>query len=214
MSQKTKPTSRPPQKVVPPPKLRLLETRRWLLVPLVALPILLLFMAGGGVAYALHQEESDAFCGSCHTEPEATYVTQTQAAAPTTLAAFHAHTRDTATRCIDCHSGGGTFGRMSGLTQGATDLVAFLSGHYRVPAVTTQRLGDDSCLKCHQDILNRGGFNNHFHQFLPRWQQIDSEAAGCVTCHTAHSTNADFQQYLSQQNVSQTCNACHRRAGG
>ena len=90
-------------------------------VSLVGVAILVI----GGVGVSLALENQDAFCASCHTEPEASYYQQSTQPNPGTLAAFHTQKE---TACIDCHSGSGILGRSAGLTQGAQDLMAFLSG--------------------------------------------------------------------------------------
>ncbi len=190
---------------------RILSKPLW--VGIVIVGVVLFVTAIGGTAYALHIEENDGFCASCHTEPETTFVQQSQTQPPGTLAAFHAQTERFTARCIDCHSGGGTFGRVDGLMQGQADLLAYWSGHYRDPAVTTAPLQDDSCLKCHQDIFARRDFNNHFHALLPRWQQGDPNAKGCVDCHTAHTTTADAQAFLTRNTVTAVCNDCHGKLG-
>lgn len=186
---------------------------KWLLVSGMVIAAVVLILAISGTTYALHLEENDGFCASCHTEPETTFFKQSQSSPGATLAAFHAQVPNHETRCIDCHSGGGTFGRAAGLMQGQTDLLAYYSGHYRAPAVTTNPLSDDSCLKCHGDIARRGDFQNHFHRFLSQWQSIDPNAARCTTCHAAHSTTADAQTYLTVSTVQAVCNGCHRKAG-
>jgi hypothetical protein len=176
--------------------------------------ILGLFVASGGLVYATNLENNDSFCASCHTQPEAQYYeqslpqsTQTSAA---TLAAFHAQKN---VRCIDCHSGGGIFGRVNGLSQGAVDALAYYSGNYRHPAITTNKLGDDSCAKCHGEIAANRSFNNHFHRFLAQWQSLDPNAAHCVDCHTAHPTGDASQGYLNAATVQAQCQACHNAVG-
>src|SRR5574337_988643 len=144
----------------------------------------------GGVATALTLENQDPFCASCHTQPELTYYQRSAQKDPVDLASFHTQKN---ARCIDCHSGGGVFGRGEGLQQGAHDLITYALGTYHHPAVTMNPLGDDLCIKCHADVVQRsrrGGSrstNGHYHFFLPRWQAVDSNAARCTTCHTAHS---------------------------
>jgi len=170
----------------------------------------------GGVGVSLALENQDVFCASCHTEPEATYYQQSMQANPGTLAAFH---RQKATACIDCHSGGGILGRSEGLTQGAQDLMAFLSGTYHHPAITLNPLSDASCLKCHQDIpQSRPGVsrasNGHYHLYLSRWQAADPQAARCITCHTAHTHGLDGLQFMNQGRVAQVCDNCHTALGG
>ncbi len=188
-------------------RIRRLEGRARILLIGGVVAVLLAIIGGtGGTAYALNQENHDNFCASCHTQPESKYYEQSLAQTATTLASFHTPKN---VRCIDCHSGGGALGRLSGLTQGAQDLVSFYSGNYHNPAIVTNKLGDDSCLKCHADVTQRPDFNNHFHRFLSRWQSVDSNAAHCVDCHTGHGAGDPTQQYLVVAQAQQVCQACH-----
>jgi hypothetical protein len=97
--------------------------------------------------------------------------------------------------------------------QGTQDLAAYYSGHYHSPAITQNKLSDDSCTKCHAQVTSSGGFNNHFHRFLSRWQSIDSNAAHCMDCHTAHPSANDAQGYLATGLVRGVCQRCHARLG-
>jgi predicted CXXCH cytochrome family protein len=171
------------------------------------LAVLALFVATGSTAYGLNLENHDDFCASCHTQPETQYYQQSLDQNPATLAAFHA---SKTVRCIDCHSGSGPFGRMEGLTQGTQDLLSYYSGHYNKPAITTNKLSDDTCLNCHDEMLGRTDFNNHFHTFLSRWQSVDPNASGCVDCHSGHPTANGTQQYLLISEAQQVCQDCHR----
>lgn len=166
--------------------------------------------ASGGTAYAIQLENEDGFCASCHTQPEVNYYQQSQAKDAASLAAFHTQK---GVRCIDCHSGGGPLGRMDGLSQGAQDALAYYSGNYHSPAVTTSPLGDGSCTKCHADSMSQRNFNNHFHVFLARWQSLDQNAAHCVDCHTGHKAATPAQQYLETTAVRAVCNQCHTALG-
>jgi hypothetical protein len=176
----------------------------------MALGAVLIFGMAGGTAYAIQLENQDAFCASCHTEPESKYYQQSLDRNTQNLAAFHAQKQ---VRCIDCHSGGGPFGRVEGLMQGGQDLVAYDSGHYHAPAVTLSKLGDGSCTKCHADTMANRTFNNHFHVFLANWQSVDSNAAHCVDCHVAHPVSDPNQQFLSVQKVQTICQECHNALG-
>lgn len=187
--------------------------RRWPLPVLIAGLIaggVALVATAGGTAYAIQQENRDSFCASCHTEPESKYYQQSLDKATPTLAAFHTPKQ---VRCIDCHSGGGLFGRVEGLMQGTQDLASFYSGNYHKPAITQNKLSDDSCLKCHAQVTSSGGFNNHFHRFLSRWQSVDANAAYCVDCHTAHPIASGAQGYLATGLVTGICQSCHARLG-
>lgn len=174
-------------------------------------------LAIGGVGVSLALENQDAFCAACHTEPEATYYQQSTQASAVTLAAFHTSKQ---TACIDCHSGSGPFGRAEGLQQGAHDLMLYLGGAYHKPAVTTNPPGDDTCTKCHANVIattpargNRS-INGHYHYYLARWQVADPNAARCTTCHTAHTQGLDGLQFMSQGKVAQQCDNCHTALSG
>ena len=68
---------------------------------LVALAVLLV-ISSAGFTFAATQESHDSFCGSCHTQPESTYLQRSTAPQPVDLASHHTLQK---TRCIDCHSG-------------------------------------------------------------------------------------------------------------
>ncbi len=184
--------------------------RRAAALAALVLAVLGIIAMSGGTAYAIQLENQDGFCASCHTQPETQYYHQALAKDGASLAGFHAQ-KDV--RCIDCHSGGGPVGRVEGLSQGARDLLAYYSGHYQTPAVTTNPLGDGSCTKCHGDAMTQRTFNNHFHFFLARWQSVDPNAAHCVDCHTSHPSAPAAQQYLDSTAVRTVCGECHNALG-
>ena len=190
-------------------------------------PVCVLFAIGLvatiGFFTVTHLEENDAFCASCHSEPEATYYQRTQAAKSVDLASVHAllaqhkpqaspHATDT--RCIDCHAGPGVAGRVSALSVGARDAVKWFSGTAAQPSVTTLPLSDAHCLKCHADTPNASTFDQHFHRTLVRWQQADAKAGKCVTCHTSHTTDGNVAiGFLNQQRMLAECKRCHVALG-
>lgn len=182
------------------------ERRLSVLGAMALVGVVIAVIAAGTTAYALDRENHDAFCASCHTQPETEYYQQSLQSQPATLAAFHSQQ---GVRCIDCHSGGGKFGRTTGLTQGAQDLLAYYSGNYHDPAISTNKLSDDSCTKCHADVTTGRSFNNHFHIFLPRWQAVDPNAAQCVDCHPSHPSANPAQGYLIETTVTAVCQHCH-----
>ncbi len=185
------------------------KSRRKLKLTLVLLVPLILVVLGAATAVtAMQFENHDDFCASCHSQPEATYF-QREATTSTDLASFH-HAE--AVRCIDCHSGPGLVpGRISALTMGAKDLVAWVTGSARQPAVQTRPLDDANCLKCHQAVTQGSDFNNHFHIFLSRWQAVDQNAATCVSCHQSHQTNGEAQlAFLNQDHTVAVCQSCHQ----
>ena len=201
-----KPVSTSTRKHKPTPK----RTIQWR-IPLLVLGGLLL-LGSGFLFGAAQMENRDSFCASCHSEPETTYVDRTQAAAPVDLASQH-HVK--AARCIDCHSGPCVTGRIGAEMQGATDLVAWVTKTARQPAVLTNPIHDQNCIKCHADVPNTTDFQRHFHAFLSRWQAMDSQAATCVDCHTAHTTDGQASlTFLNEQRAVAVCQRCHAALGG
>ena len=200
---------------------------KWVIGLGVAL-IAFVVLAIGGVGVSLVLENQNSFCASCHTEPEAKYYQQSLQVNGTTLATFHVQKQ---TNCIDCHSGGGPLGRAQGLEQGIDDLVLYVSGNYKRPAITSNPLGDDSCLKCHPEVLTRGRRSppskiqdpvqargsrpndGHYHQFLQRWQAADPRAAHCVNCHTSHTDGLANVGFMTADPVARVCDGCHTGLG-
>lgn len=173
-------------------------------------------LAIGGIGVALALEYQDSFCASCHTQPETTYYQRSVQTNSVDLAASHSSKN---TRCIDCHSGSGPFGRAKGLQQGAHDLTTFLLGISHRPAITTNPLGDDSCVKCHDQIYVRGPGSgraglNHYHVYLPQWQEADPNAARCISCHPPHTTGIASLKFMPQGVVGQLCEDCHTALSG
>ena len=185
------------------------KSRRKLAIALVVIVPLVLVVLGSATAVtAMQFENHDDFCASCHSEPEQTYY-QREASAPADLATFH---NTQSVRCIDCHSGPGLVpGRISALTLGAKDLIAWVTGTAKQPAVHTRPIDDANCLKCHQQVIQQRDFNNHFHVFLSRWQSVDKNAATCVSCHQSHQTNGEAQlAFLNRDHTVNVCQSCHQ----
>ncbi len=189
----------------------------------------------GGFAFAASQETHDAFCASCHTQPESTFYQNSTAAQPVDLAAFHQPQK---VACIDCHSGQGITGRVTAELIGARNAFKWYTGTAVQPAVLTFPIGDQNCLKCHADVTQRGfspkeqinlpvsggegegereGRNNHWHEFLARWQAASPTAGSCVSCHAGHAAGGTAQAgFMVSATVQGTCDACHlvlRREG-
>jgi hypothetical protein len=171
---------------------------------------------GAGIAL----EGNNAFCASCHTQPEQTYYQRTRSAALADLATFHITKQ---ARCIDCHSGPGFIARSYAvIADGAFDAVAFYSGHYTSPAVTTRPLGADACTKCHNtgafagQTGGEGGVQGHYHlpQLEQAWQQSGGPVNPCATCHPAHPQIGDANTLYTSQDVAQGgCGQCHGALG-
>jgi hypothetical protein len=198
---------------------------------LIGLAILGVFTVIGGFVYAANQESHDPFCGSCHTQPETSYLERSTAAQQVDLASYHTSQN---TKCIDCHSGSGVFGRIKAELEGAGNAFKFYTKTAVQPAVLNHPLSDQNCLKCHQNVTSsnyspqqqisipgefEGGGDEarvgHWHVFLSRWQFLNPSAGRCVTCHSGHSTNVNVQNgFLNDQNVVDTCQACHQKLRG
>lgn len=184
-----------------------LKTFFWVIGAALGLGALL---AVSGFAFAATRESHDAFCASCHTEPESTYY-QRSLEAPVDLASFHTGKQ---ARCIDCHSGENVTGRIQAELLGAHNALAYLTHSGVSPAKLTRPIGDTNCLKCHTDIAKDQDFNNHFHIFLSRWQQLDTKAAKCVSCHSSHTTDGQAEiGFLNEARTQVVCDDCHRIAG-
>ena len=193
------------------PKKMVIVTKKKFPVLLVVLivGVASVLLAGSGFAFAATQEQNDSFCGSCHTQPESTFLQRSAAAQPVDLASFHTAKN---TNCIDCHSGAGVGGRLAAEFQGAQNAFHWYTGTAVQPAKLTAPVGDDSCLKCHQNVTSQRGRDNHFHGFMARWQAADPNAGHCVDCHSGHSTTAGTAQtnFTSRQVTQPICDNCHR----
>ena len=196
----------------------------YVIIAVVAFGVL---FTAGGFTFAATQEQHDSFCASCHTQPESTFYERAIAGQPTDLASFHTTQNDI---CIDCHSGAGIVGRISAELMGAHNALLWFTGTAQQPAVQTVPIGDENCLKCHQDVVltsfvakeqitvpgGRGGRegngrNNHWHVFLTRWQAASTIAGTCTSCHGGHLTGGTTQSgFMVDQTVRQVCDACHQ----
>ncbi len=189
----------------------------------LALATLLAFslLAVGGFSFAAAQEENDSFCASCHTQPESTYFERSLAAAAVDLASAHRHEE---TRCIDCHSGIGLLGRISAQLMGAQNAAKWYTGTASQPAPLLYPLGDDHCVKCHQEVLTEKhdnaprtidfGPKGHYHDYLAQWREIDQQAAICTSCHSGHNTGGSARtSWVNPAKVQNTCEDCHALLG-
>jgi len=199
------------------------KTIPWTIIVIAALAVILI--PTGGFAFAASQEAHDPFCGSCHTQPESTYLERSTASQSVDLASFHTTEK---TRCIDCHSGQGVLGRLGAEMMGAGNALKWYTGTAVQPAPLTKPLSDSNCLKCHDQVTQRGyvpknnilqggnreAENGHWHFFLTRWQSQSANAGHCVDCHNGHATDGEATLvYLNQQHTELVCDSCHRTLG-
>lgn len=193
------------------------------MIGLVALGIVI---AGGGFAFAASQETRDSFCASCHSQPESTFYQRSIGAQAVDLASFHTAK---STRCIDCHSRAGLTGRLQAELLGARNAALWYTHSAVQPAQLRLPIQDPNCLKCHQDVTQQGfvpkesvtipgaaggrgeeGRNNHWHQFMARWQAAAPTAGTCVSCHSGHLTSGTAQSgFQDAQTTTSVCDACH-----
>jgi len=205
-----------------------------LIAVLVGIIALGLIGAASGFVFAGSQEAHDSFCASCHTQPESTYLELSTAGQAVDLASYH---QPQQVRCIDCHSGQGLPGRISAEMMGAGNALKWYTGTAVQPAVLKYPIGDQNCLKCHQNVTvrgfvpkeqitipgRRGGFEGgeggggeeeggtgHWHRFIARWQASSSTAGSCVSCHAGHKTGGTAQAGYMDNTVEQVCDACHQ----
>jgi nitrate/TMAO reductase-like tetraheme cytochrome c subunit len=170
--------------------------------------LVVFLIAAGGYTGATQLENHNAFCASCHSQPETEYVQRIASTQVQDLATWHAQQQGTL--CIQCHSGKGFFGRVWAPSVGTVDLMHWVTGTARQPAPLTQPIPDDACTKCHTTTTAENTFDKHYHAFLLRWQAIDPNAAGCATCHTSHPTDGDpTAMFLQVQHTEDVCNSCH-----
>ncbi len=163
---------------------------------------------------SIRLESNDSFCASCHVEPEVTYVNQSLRSAPmVTLAAFHAGKN---TRCIDCHSRKWLPGRLWAQWGGLQNLLAYRSGDYRSPSVTTRPVGDGGCSKCHRDITWVSERPGHYHSpwLRQRWRLAGGLANTCEVCHPSHMAVAtETGRFMDIERIETQCDACHDATG-
>jgi len=182
----------------------------WVLAPLVVAGLGIVG-ALGAFAFGAYSEEHDPFCASCHTQPESTYYQRSIGGQPVDLASAHTGQK---IHCIDCHSAAGLTGRLGAEMMGAHNAYLYFTRQAVQPARLTHPIGDENCLKCHDQVTAQRTRDNHFHAFLARWQATDPNAAGCVGCHGGHATDGTVElMYLNEQRTESVCAACHQALG-
>lgn len=182
---------------------------RWLRWP----GMVVFALAVGVYTTGVQLEDNDAFCASCHVEPESAYYQDSLEAEAPTLAGFHASTE---TRCVDCHSRQWIPGRLWAQWGGLQNLLAYQSGRYRNPSVTTRPVGDGGCTKCHSNLTWVSERPGHYHSpwLRWRWRTAGGPANTCEACHPSHAAIAPAaNQFMSVTHIEEQCNACHDSTG-
>jgi hypothetical protein len=155
---------------------------RWRSPILILLGVLALLgvVSAAGVSVA---EENDAFCATCHLNPERTYVNRADAVrrvydsarqqgvsgdelwetgrnTARDLASAH---RAAALNCVTCHRGDNGLGdRATALALGVRNTLRYLTGQFNPDhsGVADSALVEASCLRCHVNQPQWGGVEN------------------------------------------------------
>lgn len=184
------------------------------IIPIVIVVGLVVLIIGG-FTVGMSLEDHNSFCGSCHTQPETTFLQQATQDPPANLASFHISQKNV--RCVDCHSGGGLTGRPIALIHGLFNGIKLWTGHAVQPGKLYGNLPVSNCLKCHADYIAKassqgGPTSGHWHYYLAQWEKIDTTAAVCASCHAGHKTNGDPAfSFLNRGDITTVCENCHAK---
>ncbi len=195
---------------------------------LAGLLLLGVIAAAGGVSIVSANEQNDSFCGSCHTQPETTYLARFDTALTgqaDDLAAFHhrqLYPRNSPTaqhiRCIDCHVGEGVTGRTVVVSLAAWDALKYVTGTEQQPAKVVFTIQNEGCIKCHADQvkvnLDKPArpfiIDNHYHYLLFR---AGAPSERCVDCHVSHRPGTEDSGYQFRAVIIPVCEDCHKQEG-
>ncbi len=198
----------------------------WRIVFLIV--VIGLLAAAGGISVVGAQEQNNQFCGSCHTQPESTFLSRFDTAIAgraTDLAAFHhkqLYPRDTPgaqnIKCIDCHVGEGLAGRGTVLTLAAWDALKHYTGLQHQPAQVVFTVQDEACLKCHDAQVQVGlatanqqfDIAHHFHYLL---FTPNAPSEPCVSCHVSHRQGSETTAFQFRDVIIPVCQDCHQKEG-
>ncbi|MGB8646609.1 MAG: hypothetical protein WCF84_15320 [Anaerolineae bacterium] len=203
----------------------LVRLGRWRILGIVLLGGLL--VAAGGLSFVSAQEQNNQFCGSCHTQPESTYLMrfeQAQSGDAVDLAAFHhkqLYPRDsqgTAIKCIDCHVGEGLVGRGIVVSLATWDAIKYVTGTAQQPARIVFTVQDEACIKCHEAQVKEGlataeqrfFIDNHFHYLL---FTPGAPKENCVSCHVSHRPGSEVTAFQFRTIIIPVCQDCHQKEG-
>ncbi len=181
-----------------------------------------------GVSIVSAQEQNNQFCGSCHTQPETTYLERFQGALAgeaDDLAAFHhkqLYPRNAPNaqhiRCIDCHVGEGLVGRGIVVSLAAWDALKYVSGTAQQPARVVFTIQNEGCIKCHEPQVKANLdkpatpfiIDNHFHYKL---FEPGAPYERCVDCHPSHREGTELNGFQFRSIIIPVCEDCHQKEG-
>lgn len=180
-------------------------SRRQLLLLILVVGLIAII---GGERYASHLEQDSQFCGSCHTQPETEYLARFASAVAQNnaqdLAAFHHRKKDI--QCIECHGGEGIIGRTQVFSLATWDVVKYNLHVARQPAVIVVPVQNEACIKCHQDMLAKPGFNNHEHN---KMSDPKAPFIRCTDCHISHRPGDEINGFQFRDAILPQCEYCH-----
>jgi hypothetical protein len=183
---------------------------RWFGIGLLGIVLAIL----GGVGYVSYREQDDAFCASCHTQPESEYyqryVQATQTNNATDLAALHHRKKDT--RCIDCHVGEGILGRATVVSLAAWDAFKYYTGIAQQPAHLVYPVQNEACVKCHLADMTKPGFENHMHNKFFDGKD-PTPFIRCSDCHPTHRLGDEARAFQFRDVILPKCEYCHVQMG-
>ncbi len=196
---------------------------------IVGIVLLGIVAAASGIFVGGKLEENNQFCGSCHTEPETTFLASFDHAIAQgraeDLAAYHhrqVYPRKSPgaenIRCIDCHVGEGLMGRGIVLSLAAWDAVKYFSGTAQQPAKVVFTIQNEACVKCHEQQAKANLekpqvpfiIDNHFHYKL---FEAGAPFERCVDCHISHQEGAEANQFQFRKAIIPVCEDCHKKEG-
>lgn len=189
-----------------------LSRKAKIIIP-VAVVVGLVILIIGGFTVGMALEDHNSFCGSCHTQPELTYLQQSTVDPAPNLASFHISQEDV--RCVQCHSGPGVTGRAITLVHGLLNGVKLWTGNASQPGKFEGKFPVANCTKCHADFIASASpqgspESGHWHFYLAQWEKVDPSAGTCASCHEPHITTGDPSfSFINRGDVQQVCSACH-----
>ncbi len=201
---------------------------KYIVPAVIAVIVFGIASTAAGVTVSGELEKNDSFCGSCHTEPETTYLarfaTSLTGDAPD-LAAYHHSKAESSispklpnVRCIDCHVGEGVVGRAKVLSLAAYDAIRYYTGTAEQPAHIIFNVQNEACLKCHEQDVKKGAdqpetpfiIDNHYHY---KYFQPNAPPINCIACHTTHREGSHVNKYQFTKVTIPNCEACHQFEG-
>ena len=185
------------------------------------------------------QQESDAYCLSCHTDQHTEYAQRGESAVAGAIAvdlsSYHYQQirgQGGSVRCIDCHRGDDSrnarvettalSARISlawllrGEATGLEAAAAVLTDTQGITTVLGSRaliaphLANDGCVACHNETLLIAGIENHMHNTLPAAYALWKNGARLIPPNTDADAQAIAARGLARYTTTVQCSDCHQ----